>query len=117
MASTAKTKCMANSLRRKVEAISFLSHLMIGRACSMDNSDSPPWFETGRIYQVSRSTYMYHAESDSIRWTEGKKFIFAIDQSPFQLFWSTESSYFGRQLSEEETVRFCQLMDVIAEVV
>lgn len=112
MASTAKSKRMALSLRRKVEAISFLNQLTTGSSVSMEDANSPPWFETGRIHQISRATYMYHAESDSVRWADGRKFVFAIDQSQFQFFWSVDGDYFGRQLSEEDTFRFCQLMDV-----
>ena len=112
MASTAKSKRMALSLRRKVEAISFINGLTTGLSISMQDANSPPWFEEGRIHQVSKSIYMYHVESDSVRWMDGRKFVFAIDQNPFQLFWSLDDNYFGRQLTEEETFRFCQLMEV-----
>ncbi len=112
MATTPKAKRMALSLRQKVEAISFLNRLTTGKAISLDDADSVPWFEAGRIYQISRTTYMYHFESDSVRWSEGRKFVFTFDQNPFQLFWSTDDEFFGRQLTEEETFRFCQLMDV-----
>ncbi len=112
MASTAKTKRLALSLRRKVEANSFLNGLMTGTKYSFEGPESPPRFVPGRIHQVSRTTYAYHAESGSVRWADGKKFVFAIGKNPFQFFWSTDNDYFGRQLTEEDTFRFCQLMDV-----
>ena len=99
MASTAKTKRLALSLRQKVEAFSFINGLGTGTKISMEDAESPPWFVPGRIHQISRTTYAYHAESGSVRWIDGKKFIFAIDKNPFQFFWSTDNEYFGRQLT------------------
>ncbi len=100
------------SLRRKAAMISFLNELTTGVVSSIDDPESPPWFEPGAIYQVCRTTYLYHAESTCVRWVDRRRFVFAVDLNPFQLFWSRNTEFFGRQLTESETFRFCQLTDV-----
>ncbi len=105
-------KRMVLSQRRKVETISFLNGLMSEPINSLDDVDAPPWFQVGQVHQVSPTLYAYHAESNSVRWIEGLKFMFANDSQPFQFYWSKGGEHFGRQLSEEETFRFCQLTDV-----
>jgi hypothetical protein len=99
-------------LRRRTEQISFLSGLTTGDSLRLDDPDSPPWFQEGKIHEVSRSTYQFHAESDSVKWADGSKFVFAIDRNPFQFFWRVDGQFFGRQLNEEQTFRFCQLFEV-----
>lgn len=112
MTDNVANKRMLLSLRRKVETISFLNQLMSGDMCRLDDAEVPPWFQPGLIHQILQTTYAYHAESKSVRWADGPKFMFANGLEPFQLFWINDGDYCGRQLSEEETFRFCQLTDV-----
>ena len=112
MATPVAKKRMMLSLRRKVETISFLNLLMSGEICRLDDAEVPPWFQPGLIHQILRTTYAYHAESNSVRWEDGSRFMFANGLDPFQFFWIDDGDYYGRQLSEEETFRFCQLTDV-----
>ena len=99
-------------LRRKAEAISFLNDLMTGTVCSLDGPNDPPWFTDGTIHRISRVLYGYYAESAAVRWNDGHKFVYANDYEPFQFFWKSDGEYFGRQLSHEETFRFCRLLGV-----
>ena len=99
-------------LQRRTEQISFLSGLTTGEAFRLGDPDAPPWFQEEKIHEVSKAIYQYYAESDSVKWTDRSKFVFAIDRNPFQLFWSLDSQYFGRQLNEAQTFRFCQLFKV-----
>ena len=112
MATSAENKRIVRSLRRKAEAISFLNELMAGAGYSLEDPNVPPWFEVEKIHEVSRSTYIYHAESNQVKWSDGVKFMFAIDRQPFQFFWKMDDCFFGRQLTEEETFYFCKLTDV-----
>jgi hypothetical protein len=106
------SKRTMRSLRRKAELISFLNELTMGEVHSMDDPDSPPWFLAGTIHRVDRTLYMYHADSDYVRWGDGTKFVYANGREPFQFFWSADGGYFERMLTVEETFRFCQLTDV-----
>ena len=99
-------------LQRRTEQISFLNELTTGDAFRPDDPDAPPWFQEEKIHEVSKAIYQYYAESDSVKWTDGSKFVFAIDRNPFQFFWRVDGQFFGRQLNEEQTFRFCQLFEV-----
>lgn len=111
-AANANTVRMIVLLRRKADAISFLNELMTGTVYKIEDPEAPPWFVEGMIHQVDRTLYGYYAESPTLRWADGHKFAYARDMEPFQFFWKFDGEYFGRQLSEEETFRFCQLLDV-----
>ena len=112
MADKIANKRMAVSLRRKVETISFLNSLMSGPFHSLDDKEVPPWFEPGEIQQISGTVYSYHTECRQVRWRDGLKFAWTNGSQPFVLFWIRDCDYFARQLSEEETFRFCQLRNV-----
>jgi len=111
-AANANTVWMIVLLRRKADAISFLNELMTGTVYKIEDPEAPPWFVEGMIHQVDRTLYGYYAESPTLRWADGHKFAYARDMEPFQFFWKFDGEYFGRQLSEEDTFRFCQLLDV-----
>ena len=112
MADKIANKRITGSLRRRTEAISFLHSLMSGPFQSLDDKEVPPWFEAGKVQQISGTVYTYHCECRRVRWRDVLKFAWANDGQPFVLFWITDCDYFARQLTEEETFRFCQLMDV-----
>ena len=112
MADKIANKRIAASLRRKSEAISFLHSMMSGPFQSLDDEEVPPWFEAGKIQQISGTVYSYHCECRRVRWRNGLKFTWANEGQPFVLFWIKDCDYFARQLTEKETFRFCQLMDV-----
>ena len=112
MADKIANKRIAGSLRRRTEAISFLHSMMSGQFQSLDDEEVPPWFEEGEVQQVSGTVYTYHRECRRVCWRDGLKFAWANEGQPFVLFWITDCDYFARQLTEEETFRFCQLLDV-----
>lgn len=112
MATSAENERIVQSLRRKAETISFLNELMEGAGYSLEDPDAPPWFEVDKIHEISRSMYMCHAESNHVKWSDGAKFMLAVDRQPFQFFWKMDNRFFGRQLTEEETFYFCKLTDV-----
>jgi hypothetical protein len=39
----------------------------------------------------------------------GCMFAFGDGCGPFRLFWQRDGRFFGRELTDEETIRFCQL--------
>jgi hypothetical protein len=39
----------------------------------------------------------------------GSSFVFAEGPGPFRLFWRRRDKYFGRELTQAETQRFCDL--------
>jgi hypothetical protein len=97
------------SQRRKVEFAQFLNRMQTGEPVSLESKETAPWFEEGRIYQVSETTYMYHLEVLPPRWIEENAFGFGEGFTAFQLFWKAGQSFFGRQLTKEETFHFCRL--------
>ena len=97
------------SLRKQTEFIEFMNKMMTGESVSMDDKNSPPWFQEGVICEVSETLYDYHLEVLPPRWIDGLKFAFGEGSGPFQLFWKRGDDYFGRQLSAEETFHFCRL--------
>ena len=113
MADKVTNKRLTRSIRRKVEAISFLHSLMTGPFYSIDDEEVPPWFEAGEIQQISGTVYSYHTECRKVRWRDRLKFAWANGSQPFVLFWIRDCDYFARQLTEEETFRFCRLLDVM----
>lgn len=108
---TASTRKVV-SLRRKAETISFLNQLMTGTVYSIEDPEAPPWFLEGTIHRIDRTLYGYYAESPTLRWANGHMFAYARDTEPFQFYWKADGEYFGRQLSEEQTFHFCQLLNV-----
>ena len=100
------------SLRRKAETISFLNKLMTGTVYSIEDPEAPPWFLEGTIHRIDRALYGYYAESPAVRWADVHKLVYSQGTEPFQFYWKADGEYFGRQLSEEETFRFCQLLEV-----
>ena len=112
MADKVTNKRLTRSIRRKAEAISFLHSLMTGPFHSLDDEEVPPWFEAGEIQQISGTVYTYHTECPQVQWRDGLKFAWANGSQPFVLFWIRDCDYFARQLTEEETFRFCKLLDV-----
>ena len=112
MADNIANKRLAVSLRRQAETISFLHSLMSGPFHSLDEEEVPPWFEAGKVQQISGTVYSYHTECRQVRWRDGLKFAWASDSQPFVLFWIKDRDHFARQLTEEETFRFCQSFDV-----
>ena len=82
---------------------------MTGEPMLLSSPETPPWFEEGKIFQVEESTYLYHLEVLPPRWLDGDEFAFGEGTGPFQLFWKRGRLFFGRQLSAEETFRFCRL--------
>jgi len=103
-----KRKTVA-SLRKQSEFIEFINELMTGQPVSMDDKNSPPWFQEGVISEVSETLYVYHLEHLPPRWIDGQKFAFSEGSGPFKLFWKRDSDCFGRQLSANETFHFCRL--------
>ena len=112
MADKVTNKRLTRTIRKKAEAISFLHSLMTGPFHSSDDEEAPPWFEPGKIQQISGTVYSYHSECRQVRWRDGLKFVWANVSQPFVFFWIKDCDYFARQLTEEETFRFCQLLCV-----
>ena len=75
-------KRIAVSLRRKSEAISFQHSMTSGPFQSLDDEEVPPWFEAGKVQQISGTFYTYHRECRRVRWRDGLKFACLLYTSP-----------------------------------
>ncbi len=80
----------------------------------------PPWdlshaerieamSQQGRIVAIDAETWWWYLDVLPPRWMRGDAFVFAEGYDRFRLFWRRGEEHFVRQLSEEETVRFCKL--------
>ena len=89
----------------------FIETLTVGdfQPLSAVDDDSPPWFEPGQICEINEKTYWYFLELLPPRWMNGNWFAFGEGTGPFRLFWKSRESYFGRELTDEETRTFCDL--------
>ncbi len=88
----------------------FLESLTQGEIQSeIASTEDPPWFVAGVVQQIDEPTYWYFLELLPPRWMHGDWFAFGEGTGPFRLFWKTHAQYFARELTAEETVRFCKL--------
>jgi hypothetical protein len=94
---------------QKAQLRQFLRTLTGGAAVAVDCDSGPPWFEPGRKCKVSEEVFFYFLEVLPPRWMNGNMFAFGEGCSPFRLFWRRDGKCFGRELTAEETVRFCEL--------
>lgn len=104
-----KGKHKVSRLQREIDFVQFLNDLKTGETISLDADDNPPWFEEGKIYRVSETTFAYHLESYQPKWLDKLGFVFDCGHGPFLLFWKTDGQYFARQLTKEENFNFCRL--------
>lgn len=84
----------------------------------------PPWKEDwkdriaritapGSVQEGDEETYWYFLEVLPPRYMGGGVFGFGEGADPVRLFWKTPPGrYFCRQLSDEETERFCTLAGI-----
>ena len=63
----------------------------------------------GRPVEVDEATWSEFLDLLPPRWMLRDGFVFAEGGNPFLLFWQQGKRYFARQLTEEETDRFCEL--------
>ena len=68
----------------------------------------------GQVTEVSRKQYEYWLEVLPPHWMGGSHFCFAEGAEAFRLFWKdrTTGHHLARQLSWQETLRFCELAGV-----
>jgi hypothetical protein len=68
----------------------------------------------GRIAEVSEEQYYYWLEVLPPHWLNGSHFCFAEGAEAFRLFWRDRPTgrYFARQLSWDESLRFCELAGI-----
>ena len=87
----------------------YLVELSRGHVVSLGRDNSHPSFEPGLIREVSEETYFDFLELLPPRWMYGSVFAFDEGTGPFRLFWRRKSRFFVRELTTDETRRFCQL--------
>ena len=95
--------------RQKAELWQFLLTLNAGAAVAIDCDSVPPWFEPGVNCEVSEETFFHFLELLPPRWINGSMFAFGEGSGPFRLFWQNDDRFYGRELTQNETVRFCKL--------
>jgi hypothetical protein len=102
---------LSSSVKRgqKAQFSEFLRTLTAGAAVAIACDSVPPWFEPSRKCEVSEEVFFYFLDVLPPRWMSGSMFAFGEGGGPFRLFWQRDGRFFGRELTEEETVRFCQL--------
>lgn len=96
-------------LQKEIDVATFLNEMKTGEVVSIDAPETPPWFQAGTVYEISEVTYKYFAETTILRWVDTNVFVASEVGQPLQLFWIGDGIFFGRQLSAEESLRFCQL--------
>lgn len=73
---------------------------------------------TGFVSQLTRDRQVVETTADEYdflldvlppRWMSGTYFAFAEGIAPFRLLWRHRGRYFSRQLTLEETQKFCRL--------
>ena len=64
---------------------------------------------SGPIAEVDEETFWHFLEVLPPKWIDGDAFCFAEGMEPFRLFWQDGTHYFCRQLTWDETHRFCDL--------
>ena len=65
--------------------------------------------QEGRTVRINEETWWYFLEVLPPRWMSGSAFAFTEGYDRFRLFWERSGEYFVRQLTEEQSDRFCQL--------
>lgn len=63
----------------------------------------------GRIAEISADVWEYFLEVLPPKLMGRGYFCFAEGQEPLRIFWRQQGKYFGRQLSQQETDRLCDL--------
>ncbi len=94
---------------QKAELWPFLLTLNAGAAVAIDSDSVPPWFEPGVDCEVSEETFFHFLELLPLRWMNASTFAFGEGGGPFRLFWQHDGRFYGRELTQEKTVRFCEL--------
>ncbi|MDA0590799.1 MAG: hypothetical protein O2820_24420 [Planctomycetota bacterium] len=61
------------------------------------------------VVRINEETWWWFLEVLPPRWMSGSAFAFCEGYDRFRLFWQRSDQYFARQLTEEQTVTFCQL--------
>jgi hypothetical protein len=97
----------------------FIARLKIGEI--LPRPDNETWKDTigristeGVIAEITRDDYLYFLEVLPPFWMEGRDFCFAEGREAFRLFWPVAGTnrLFARQLTWDETVKFCELADI-----
>jgi len=66
----------------------------------------------GRIIEINEETYWHYLEVLPSHWFDAWRFCFAEGMEPLRLFWRHGRRHFCRQLTWEETHRFCDLAGI-----
>lgn len=62
------------------------------------------------IHEINEETYWYFLEVLPPKWFNGNVFAFAEGQEPLRLHWRKRQQYFCRQLTWEQTDKFCEMV-------
>lgn len=79
---------------------------------NLDDTDLPPWFETGLTCRVNHAIYRYFREIAMPKVQGESWFIAGRNAGPLRLFWESGDDCFARELTNEETRRFGELTGV-----
>ena len=79
---------------------------------SINDEQTPPRHEPGKVIEIDEKTYWYFLELLPPRWMDGNWFAFGEGAGPFRLFWQVRDAYFARELTDIETRTFCELSRV-----
>ena len=80
---------------------------------NLDDTDLPPWFETGLTCRVNHAIYRYFREIAMPKVQGESWFIAGRNAGPLRLFWESGDDCFARELTNEETRRFGELTGVV----
>lgn len=102
---------MAARATRKSDLWEFLRQL-VDTDVHVPTADDPPWYEPGKLYEIDEETYWYFLELLPPRWIDGDWFAFGEGADPFRIYFKSGSGYLVRQLTDDETLTFCELSGV-----
>ena len=71
--------------------------------------DDPPWHEPGKLYEVDEETYWTFMELLPPRWIHGDWYAYGEGTGPFRIYVKLHDAYFVRELTGDETRKFCEL--------
>jgi len=63
---------------------------------------------TDQVHTVTEETYYYFLEVLPPQWMSGPFFAFAEGQEELTIYFERNGEYFGRRLTHEQSMRFCE---------
>ncbi len=90
----------------------FLESLTSGDVVPLSSDDDPPWFQPGVNCEIAPEVYSYQFTANRPRYLPCGLFATGTCGGLLRLFWDDGRKCYGRELRDDEAVRFCELTGV-----